>query len=379
VLRDPYPAYRPLLTEGRVHYCARRHCWALSSYEHVRAAGRAHDGLSSAEGVTRLRSRFPMLLTVDRPDHTRLRRVLARDFSGDVVEQQRPAVEALAREAVDALLAVKEADAVEVLAAPVPTLTIAALLGIPGADRDRFRRWSARATEGFGLEIGPRLPRSLGRSLTAVLRLRAYFAAQIDDRRRNPGEDLLSRLVAGNEDGRLDDDELFWFALLLLLAGNETTSNLLGTMLLALAEHPEQYARLREDRSLIPAAVEEALRHCSPIQGLYRTALADYRVGDATIPRGARVLLLFGAANRDPRRFEDPDRFDVTRQAGEHLAFGSGIHFCLGARLARLEAQVVLQELTSRVGSITLAGSAEWGDNPSLRGLARLPVRVRAA
>ena len=190
---------------------------------------------------------------------------------------------------------------------------------------------------------------------------------------------MLSGLLSSSEDGALAEEELFWFALLLLVAGNETTTSLLGTMLLSLARHPEQYRRLRESPSLIPSAVEEALRHTSPIQGLYRTAIAPYRVGDATVPAGGRVLLLYGAANRDPRQYPEPGRFLVERNPTDHVAFGSGIHFCLGAHLARIEAGVVLRELVERVSAIEPAGEPVWMQNPSLRGLRRLPLRLQPA
>src|SRR5436305_362054 len=217
------------------------------------------------------------------------------------------------------------------------------------------------------------LARNVGSIFSSTVALHRYLSDAIAERRRSPRDDLLSHLIASSEDGRLNEEELFWFAFLLLVAGNETTTSLIGGMLLAFARHPDQYARVREDPSLIPGCVEESLRYVSPIQGLYRTALVDHRVGEAVIPAGERVLLAFGAANRDPRRYPEPDRFLVDRDTSDHVAFGSGIHFCLGAQLARLEATAFLAELIERAPRIELAGEPVWTGNPALRAMASLP------
>jgi beta-dihydromenaquinone-9 omega-hydroxylase len=379
VLADPYPWYRELLGGPPVHYNRKLDLWLISHYDDVRAAARAHDALSSAQSVARFRARLPMMLTVDRPEHSRLRRIAARDFTREAMERWRPAIESLARDAIDDMLAADPSDAVAQLASPLPVAVIARILGVPSSDLTAFRNWSDRVVEGFGIEPGRGSMRSSARVLGAAIALRAYFAKQFERLRRSPGDDVISRLIASSEEGALTQDELFWFGFMLLIAGNETTTSLLGTMLLAFAEHPDQYAKLRDDPDLVPAAVEEALRHVSPIQGLYRSAISDYQVGSAAIPAGGRVLLLFGAANRDHRHYPDPDRFLVERNPTDHVAFGSGIHFCLGAHLARLEATVVLRELVARVEAIELAGEPEWSGNPSLRGLARLPVRLAAS
>jgi cytochrome P450 len=187
---------------------------------------------------------------------------------------------------------------------------------------------------------------------------------------------VLGRLVANNHEGKLSNDELFFFAFLLLLAGNETTTNMLGTLFLTLSDNPDQLRLLQERPDLIPSAIEEQLRYYAPIQGLYRTARSDYVVGSATIPAGSRVLLLWGAANRDPRQFEDPDAFRVERNPIGHVAFGSGIHLCLGAQLARLEGHSVLREIVDHVDRIEIVGAPGWRTNPTLRGLAKLEVRA---
>ncbi len=187
---------------------------------------------------------------------------------------------------------------------------------------------------------------------------------------------VLGRLVEHADDGEFSQDELFFFAVLLLLAGNETTTNLLSTLILLLAEQPNHLALLQDRPELIPSAIEEQLRYISPIQSFFRTARTDYPVGEATIPAGSRVLLIWGAANRDPREYDDPDTFRADRNPVGHLAFGSGIHLCLGAQLARMEAQAVLRELVDRVERIDITGPPAWSTNPNLRGLTRLNVRL---
>jgi beta-dihydromenaquinone-9 omega-hydroxylase len=378
VLADPYPGYAQLLEGAPVHYCPRWSVWVIPRHEDVREAARAHDRLSSAESVTRLRARIPMMLTSDRPEHARLRRIVAPAFTHEGLERWRPEVERLARDAVGEMVSTGTTDVVSRLAAPLPVAVIAKVLGIPQSRLPQFREWSDRAVEGFAVEPGPGSLRSSIGVLGATVRLHAFFRRQFEARRDAPGDDVLSRLMT-QADEPLTEKELFWFALMLLVAGNETTTNLIGTMLLSLARHPDQYERLRAHPTLIPGAVEEALRHTSPIQGMYRTARVDYAVGQATIPAGGRVLLLFGAANRDPRKYGEPDRFLVDRNPSDHLAFGAGIHFCLGAHLARMEAVAVLEELVPKASALEVAGEPVWRRNPNLRGLDFLPLKLGAA
>jgi cytochrome P450 len=376
---DPYPAYRRLLAGGPVHHNPRFDVFFLTRHADVRAAARAGDRLSSAEGVVRMRHRLPMMLTRDRPDHTRMRRLLAGEFTRERLGELRPRIEELAHAAIDEMLASPGTDAVTVLAQPLPVALIADLLGVPRSDLPAFRRWSDAVVEGFGSDLGREALRRARRIVGGVAGLRAYVARELASRERHPSGDLIGRLSAAEQAGELTSDEVFWAALMLLVAGNETTTSLLGSLLLAFAEHPGQYELVRRDPALIGAAIDEAMRHQAPIQGMFRSALDDYAVGAATIPAGARVLLLYGAANRDPRRYEDPDRFDVRRAPSDHLAFGSGIHFCLGSHLARLEGQVVLEALIGRVGEIALAGPPRWTRNPSLRGLGSLRLALSPA
>ncbi len=374
-IKDPYPWYARLLQGDPVQFSRRRRVWIISRYDDVRAAAQAHSVLSSAEGVILLRRGLPMLLTIDRPEHARLRRIAARQFSNQALERRRPVVETIANRAVDGAVEAGEVDAVAEIAMPVPVDVIAELLGVPGADRQRFRAWSDRVVAGFSLAPGNLVSASIS-VLPAIFRLHRYFSDTIAARRGDPSDDLLSHLLRSSEEGQMTEEELFWFAFLLLVAGNETTTNLFGSLLLSLATQPEAYERLRNEPELIPSAVEEALRLHSPVQAFYRTALTPYRLGGATIPAGGRVLLAFAAANRDPRKYPSPEAYLVDRNPTDHLAFGSGIHFCLGAHLARMEATAMLRRVSERVERLELSGSPAWTANPALRGIQRFPLRL---
>jgi cytochrome P450 len=212
------------------------------------------------------------------------------------------------------------------------------------------------------------------RSLRAAAALRRYFLKHLADGHLKGSDTVLGRLLEHNTDGALTDNQLFYIATLLLIAGNETTTNLLGGMLHTYAHHPDQYDMIRANPDLIPQAIEEHVRYTSPIQNLYRYTRADYQIGDVTIPSGSRVLMSFGAANRDPLAFDDPNTFRADRNPRSHVGFGYGPHLCLGAPLARMEAQAVLRELVGRVSRIEMTGPATWSTNSSLRGPTHLPV-----
>ena len=377
VVADPYPHYRRLLDDDEPHYNPERELWVLSRYEHVRAAARAHDVLSSAEGITYARFALPMMITLDPPDHTRLRRVVSRDFTPRAIESWRPIVDGIVDGLVDDLVAEGRADLATAACTPLPIMAIASVMGIPPEDHAEFKKWSDGVVEGFKLadEVSVNAE-ATERILASIQSLNTYFQALFETRRRHPRDDLLSKLMTPKEGEALSAEELFWFCFLLLIAGNETTTNLLGNLLLALLAEPSQLAGLRRCPELIPSAVEEGLRYDPPLQGFFRTTTAPYRVGGVEIPERARVLLLFAAANHDPRQWTEPDRFDVTRPPGDHLAFGSGIHFCLGAPLARLEAASFLRCLIERTQSIELAGDVVRTRNPTIRGVDHLPVAL---
>lgn len=379
VLADPEPWFRELHAGGPVHYCPRRDLWVISGYDEVRAGARAHDVLSSADGITRFRAPMPMLVATDRPAHARLRRILAKDFTKERMDAWRTALEQLAGRCVDDILRAGDtgADAYATLAAPIPLDVIAAILGVPETDRAALHRWSDAAVVGFTMTPGREGAAIFGRILADASDMFEYFEAVIEARRTAPGADALSRLVSfDDEQGRLTTDELLWFTLLLLVGGNETTTSLMMGLLLAFARDPAQYDALRADPDgMIPRAIEEGLRWSSPIPAFFRTARADYDVAGVTIPAGSRVMLSYAAANRDPSRFPDPERFDLGREPQEHMGFGSGIHFCLGSHLARLETRVVLETLVARVARIEALDEPAWRLNPSLRGIDALRVR----
>ena len=378
VVADPYPWYRRLQNEAPLYRQDALGFWVLSSYDDVLAGARAHASLSSAEGVIYTRQPLPMMLTMDPPDHTRLRRIVARDFTPSAVAAWRPLVERLASEAVDRMLQEATADAVHAVASPLPILVIAQILGVPPADYPQFREWSDDIVESLAF-VDPADIERANRTIAGILSLQRYMTGLLEERRRAPNGDLLSRLVQPREEGALNDIEVFWFSLLLLVAGNETTTNLLGNLLHMLASNPAMWDALRSNPDLVPDTIEESLRHDSPIQGFFRTVAEPYGVQGVEIPVGDRVLLLFGAANRDPRHFDDPDSFRLERKPSDHLGFGSGIHLCLGAHLARLEASSVLQELVRRVSRLEPAGEPVRGTNPILRGMASLPLTLTAA
>jgi cytochrome P450 len=266
-------------------------------------------------------------------------------------------------------------DIVDTLAAPFPVAVIADVLGVPRADHAQFRRWSDAIVEGLAVADPSDMERAT-RCVEGITQLQLYLTALVDERRQQGGEDMLAKLSRPREDGALTPNELFWFCLLLLVAGNETTTNLIGNLMLTLLQHPGQWDVLRARPDLVAGAVEESVRRDAPIQGLFRTAVEPYATRRGEIPAGGRVLLLFGAANRDPDHYDDPDRFDPERGAADHLGFGSGIHLCLGAHLARLEGRAVFTALLERVSRVEPAGDAVRGTNPALRGLAHLPMRL---
>jgi cytochrome P450 len=266
-------------------------------------------------------------------------------------------------------------EAVSELAIPLPVQVIARMLGVPVEDRGRFHRWSRTSMEALELNMNVRSLAPFARSMVAIIRLHNYLQIRIAERRDQPADDIISRLVA-REGERLTSDEVFWFAYLLLVAGNETTTNLLSGLLLTFAQQPELYQELRTNPDLIAPVVEEQPRLYSPIQGFYRTALADYDVDGHTIPEGARVLVLFAAANRDPDQFVAPETFRLDRNSSDHLAFGAGIHYCLGAYLSKLEAHRVLEQLIHHIQRIELDGPHQWNRHPTVRALTHLPLRL---
>jgi cytochrome P450 len=346
---DPYPTYEHLRRDDPLHRNEDRGFWALSRFADVWSAIHDPQTFSSAEGIfvgsadmDMTQIFLPMLIMMDPPRHTKLRAIVSRAFTPRRIAELEPAVRRLAAELLEAQDPEAPLDVVSAFAGPLPTFVIADLLGVPRSDYLDFRRWSDQLVSGdpFSQELA-------GASLAGAAALYEYFAAIIEERRQRPGDDLITSLVNAEVDGeRLDHDELLGFCLLLLVAGNETTANLVGNAVVALTGHPDQAAVLADGTVGIDDAVEEFLRYDSPVQGLARTLTRPIELHDGTLDAGDKVMLLFGAANRDEAEFgASADRLDLTRRPPRHLAFGHGIHYCLGASLARLEAGIALSEL----------------------------------
>ncbi len=312
------------------------------------------------------------MLVADPPDHTRLRTLVQKAFTPRMVERLRPRIETLVEEALNAAGERGGMDLVADLAYPLPVTVIAELLGVPVEDRAAFRRWSD-ALVGALDPVAPANRR--GAVLAARDALHAYLRQVIAERRADPRDDLISRLVEAEEQGdRLSGPELLAMGVLLLVAGHETTVNLISNGVNALLNHPDQLARLHREPELIEPAVEELLRYDSPVQLTGRVALEALELGGQRVEPGQMVTLMLGAANRDPRVFADPGRLDLGRDPNPHLAFGRGIHFCLGAPLARLEGQIAIGALIRRFPGLRLAGVPERRPTVTLRGFVSLPL-----
>jgi pimeloyl-[acyl-carrier protein] synthase len=367
---DPYPTYRQMQQRDPVHWHDRLGLWFVSRHADVAAVLR--DARFSSAEALRTRQLGESLLFADPPEHTRLRALVNRAFTPRVVEGLRPRVAALVDDLLGRAARRGGMELISEFAYPLPVTVIAELLGVPVQDHDRFRTWAAD----LAYAVEPVVPEDiLDRVRAASDALAAYLAEIANERKREPGADLISSLVAVEERGdTLSQSELLSLCELLLVAGHLTTANLLGTGTLALLEHTEQMVRLRTEPHLIESAIEELLRFTSPTQFIGRRALEDVEIGGRRIEGGQMVAAMVGAANRDADVFSDPDRLDLARDPNPHLAFGRGIHFCLGAPLARLEAQVAIQALIDRFHGLRLAGQPELQPTIVLRGLKGLPL-----
>ncbi|MEE9608099.1 MAG: cytochrome P450 [Myxococcota bacterium] len=319
----------------------------------------------------------PMMISVDPPEHTRLRKIVNRGFTPRRIAALEPRIREIAAQLLDDVVPAGRMDLVRDLAIPLPVTVIAELLGIDPALRDQFKQWSDAIALGMGGISGEYTVEDIRRAADEVSDYIDRIAAE---RRAQPRDDLVSALVQAEGGEALSNDEVISFVFLLLVAGNETTTNLIGNAARALLDHPETLAKVAADPSLVPAMLEETLRYDSPVQGLPRLMLSDVEIGGATLPKDARVILLFGSANRDETQFPEPDRFDIHRDTQAHLAFGHGIHFCLGAALARLEARVAFETLFARCRDLRLeADQIETLDSMLLRGPKSLPLAFEAA
>ncbi|HEY4943628.1 MAG TPA: cytochrome P450 [Rhizomicrobium sp.] len=329
--------------------------WVASRFEDVRAILLDHARFSSsamAGGGGQLGVGFP-LLTDDPPRHTVLRGLLAKAFTPAAMEAMRPAIETLARDLADAIPKGEEIDIVAAMTTPLPVAVIAGMMGVPNERATDFKRWSNAVV---GIQDNPFQPERL----KLLMELRSYFSELAAARRAAPGEDLVSALIRAADLGEtLSDDQVVGFCILLMIAGNETTTNLLGNLLNRLARAPENWAALRADPSGIERAIEESLRIDSPAQMVIRRAQQDVALGGATIPAGEMVMVYLASANRDPAKWDEPANFELRRARERHVAFGHGVHSCIGAPLARMEAKAAMSALVARFA--TIAHGAERG------------------
>jgi cytochrome P450 PksS len=316
------------------------------------------------------------MLDVDEPDHTRLRALVRKAFTPRLIEQLQRRIQTLCEDLLDAAQSKGRMELIRDYALPLPATVIADLLGVPAEDRRKFHRWSSKI-----VSVSPGAEASLQglQVVPSVWAFMRYLRKQFEQSHVEPKDDLITALVQAEEAGdKLSEDELLAMGFLLLVAGHETTVNLIASGTLALLEHPEQLKMLRSDPSLIRSAVEDLVRYTSPVQlATERYAREDVTIAGTTIPRGELMLAVIGSANRDEQQFENPDALDITRDPNKHLAFGKGIHHCLGASLARMEAQIAIDALLHRFPNLRLAEAPEslrWQRGLFLRGLEKLPL-----
>jgi hypothetical protein len=380
---NPYPVYRRLRQLGSVRLPPG--VWVITGYDDASTVLR-HPAISS-EGHNKWFERFfagevddlrQTLLFRDPPDHTRLRGLVSKAFTVRGVEDMRPRIQQIADELIDAIADRGRMDLLADFTYPLPTTVICEWLGAPAEDHAKFGEWMRALADRFNPEPGmiirqgPKVKR--GQQATAAFG--AYVSDLIEERRARPRDDFLSALIAVEEDGdKLTNDELGAMAAVLLIGGHETVANLTANGMLALLHHPDQLELLRADPTLAKSAVEELLRYDTPAQMVVRTAIDDVPLRDVTIPRGELVVVILGAANHDPAQFTDPDDLDITRRPNPHLGFIAGIHYCIGAPLARLETQIAINTLTRRLPDLRLdTTKPTWRGSLALRGMQTLPL-----
>jgi cytochrome P450 len=390
---DPYAFYRVLRSEDPVHWSRGLNAWLVTRYSDAVEVLRNPEQYSNRGRASSLAARLPessrallspliesmdrRLVQIDPPDHTRIRSLVNRSFLPRILELIRPRVAAVANALLDRAPLSEPFDVVEHYAFQLPIIVICELLGVDPQDRFRLKQWGDCFAAFLG--VSGELEQSAMRALQATREFEAYIKPVIAERRRAPRDDLITLLIrTGHETGNLSDEELVANCIHLITASHETTSFLIGNSVYALLRNPVALQRLRSAPELMPSAVEEFLRYDSPIQKVRRVAVADVSLGDKQIRRGDYVMPLVGAANRDPEHFPDPDALDIERKDNKHLAFGFGIHFCLGAFLARIEGQIALETFLQRLPDIRLHEQPQWKDSIRFRNLKSLWVRAAA-
>ena len=390
VLANPYPLYERLRTESPVYWDPYLHAWVVTRYAdvitvlHDFSANRtptpeqfAAMGLSELGPIAQVMMR--QMLFMDAPAHTRLRGLASMAFTPARVEVLRSHIRDIVDDLIGPLLRAGRMDVINDLAAPLPAIVTAEMLGVPTSDCDNLKAWSADFAEVLG--NFQHNPDRTQRTLRCVEEMSAYFRDAIQRMKTEPREGLIHSFMTAEIDGdRLTEEEIIANCIVTMVGGQETTTNLIGNGVLSLLRNPDQLQRLRDDLTLIPSAVEELLRYESPSQHTARIAPRDTEIGGKQIRKGQAVIAVMGAGNRDPERFPDPDRLDVGRTDNRHLAFGWASHFCFGAALARIEGQLVIEAIVSRTSNLALdPGPLVWRENLGLRGLIALPVTFSRA
>ena len=382
---NPYPHYDPLLAGPPPIVDAGPMKFALvARYADVTAGLRDHEHLSSMQPPPPpeqvYEGRFKgarNMLGSDPPQHSRLRRLVSRDFTPRRIRELEPRIREIAKDLLDKVEAKGQFDLMADIANVLPVTVIAEMLGVPPELNARFKRWSDTIIGGDNRMPGMPPPPELVR---AIDELGDYFTDEIERRRAHPGPDLVSALVAAHDEGEvMSAADLLSFITLLLLAGNETTTNLIGNGTLALGRNPDQFDALKRNPAMLPRAIEEMLRYDGPVQATVRFAKEAVSLGGTEIPAGALALMIVAAADRDPAQFKDPEKFDITRDPNEHVAFGEGIHFCIGAPLARMEARITFEAMLERFPRLRLKDPAMkpvYKGSYFLRGLESLPLEI---
>lgn len=386
---NPYPTYHRLRSEDPVHWSFMG-VWVLTRYADVKAVLR--DPRFCSDPVPKRikdKSRYleqqqkdlntlaqatsKFIFFLDPPDHTRLRGLVSKAFSPGVVDYMRPQIQGTVDELIGKVWDKGSMDIISDLACPLPVIVIARMLGVPDKDRSKLHQWSNDLSRILDLLMSLEAYEHLNK---VVMELTEYFSGLIAEREKNPKEDLLSALIAAREQGdRLSKEELLATCMMLFATGEESTVNLIGNGMLALLRQPDQMELLKREPALIQRAVEELLRYDSPLQHTARIATEDVEIGGKTIRAGENVLVSLGAANRDPAEFPEPDRLDLTRSENRHLAFADGIHYCLGASLARVQGQIAINTLVQQLPDLKIhSDKLEWLEKIALRGLKALPV-----
>lgn len=360
---NPFPWYAKMRRESPVFYNAEQQSWMVFRYEDVKQVFSDWQTFSSKIPYPPEQTDLTQsLISTDPPKHQSLRSLVAKVFTARRVEELAPRMTQLTHELIDKVHGQARMDFMHDLAIPLPIIVIAEILGVPIEDRHDFKRWS----DGVVL-YDPSAPKAMA----------DYFRHLLEQRRQNPGKDLISDLIAAHEAGEtLTAQELVDFCMLLLIAGNETTTNLLGNAILCFNEYPEAFERLKQEPQLLPLAIEEVLRYRSSVQGMERFTKVETQLGGQTIPAGQMVIVWMGSANRDETQFDRPDEFVVDRNPNPHLSFGNGIHFCLGAPLARLEGKIVLSAVLERLPNLRIDPNSTRSFIPStgVHGVKSLPV-----